>query len=105
MDKKTIIALAMTSAASLTATNSVKAAGYKCKGVALKGVNGCGANGHDCAYLAKKDWDKNEWLDTKNEEACKSIKKALSNPDVKKYVQMVRNEAVQATMQGKLGKK
>ena len=34
----------------------------KCKGIAKKGANDCGANGHDCANQAKKDNDPNEWV-------------------------------------------
>lgn len=34
----------------------------KCKGVAKKGKNDCGANNHACAGMAKKDNDPNEWV-------------------------------------------
>lgn len=34
----------------------------KCKGVAKKGGNDCGANGHGCGGQAKKDNDPNEWV-------------------------------------------
>ena len=34
----------------------------KCKGIAKKGMNDCGANGHGCAGQAKKDNDPNEWV-------------------------------------------
>lgn len=34
----------------------------KCRGVAKKGGNDCGANGHDCAGEAKKDNDPKEWI-------------------------------------------
>ena len=34
----------------------------KCKGVAKKGGNDCGANGHGCGGQAKKDRDANEWV-------------------------------------------
>lgn len=34
----------------------------KCKGIAKKGGNDCGANGHDCGGMAKKDNDPNEWV-------------------------------------------
>lgn len=34
----------------------------KCSGIAKKGANDCGANGHDCANQAKKDNDKKEWV-------------------------------------------
>ncbi|SMF64860.1 DUF2282 domain-containing protein [Pseudobacteriovorax antillogorgiicola] len=34
----------------------------KCKGVAKKGKNDCGANGHACAGQAKVDNDPNEWV-------------------------------------------
>jgi uncharacterized membrane protein len=34
----------------------------KCRGIAKKGANDCGANGHDCANQAKKDNDPKEWV-------------------------------------------
>ena len=34
----------------------------KCAGIAAKEKNHCGANGHSCGGLAKKDFDKNEWI-------------------------------------------
>jgi len=34
----------------------------KCRGIAKKGANDCGANGHDCANQAKVDNDKKEWV-------------------------------------------
>lgn len=34
----------------------------KCKGVAKKGGNDCGANGHTCGGKAAKDNDPNEWV-------------------------------------------
>jgi uncharacterized membrane protein len=34
----------------------------KCKGIAKKGQNDCGANGHSCGGMAKKDNDPNEWV-------------------------------------------
>ena len=34
----------------------------KCQGVAKKGANDCGANGHDCANQAKVDNDPKEWV-------------------------------------------
>jgi len=34
----------------------------KCKGIAKKGQNDCGANGHACAGKAAKDNDPNEWI-------------------------------------------
>lgn len=36
----------------------------KCQGVAMKGKNDCGANGHGCGGMAKKDKDPNEWVYT-----------------------------------------
>ena len=40
---------------------------YKCAGIAAKGKNHCGANGHDCGGLAKTDFDKNEWIYVRKE--------------------------------------
>jgi len=34
----------------------------KCAGIAKKGKNHCGANGHSCGGEAKTDFDKNEWI-------------------------------------------
>ena len=44
----------------------------KCKGVAKKGKNDCGANNHGCGGAAKKDNDPNEWVYTP-EEVCVKI--------------------------------
>ena len=44
----------------------------KCRGVAKKGANDCGANGHDCAGQAKKDNDPKEWVYVP-EGVCKKI--------------------------------
>jgi uncharacterized membrane protein len=34
----------------------------KCAGIAKKGKNDCGANGHGCSGQAAKDNDPNEWI-------------------------------------------
>ncbi|NER33540.1 MAG: DUF2282 domain-containing protein [Oscillatoria sp. SIO1A7] len=34
----------------------------KCAGIVKKGMNDCGANGHDCAGKAEIDGDANEWI-------------------------------------------
>ena len=39
----------------------------KCAGIAKKGKNHCGANGHTCGGKAKKDFDKNEWIYVRKE--------------------------------------
>lgn len=39
----------------------------KCAGIAKKGKNHCGANGHKCGGYAKKDFDKNEWIYVRKE--------------------------------------
>lgn len=39
----------------------------KCAGIAKKGKNHCGANGHKCGGLAKTDFDKNEWIYVRKE--------------------------------------
>jgi len=41
----------------------------KCAGIAKKGKNHCGANGHSCGGMAEKDFDKNEWIYVR-EEVC-----------------------------------
>ena len=61
--KKGLIATVLIAAA-LTSTVSANAFGKKakCYGVAKKGKNDCGANGHSCAGQAKVDGDANEWI-------------------------------------------
>ena len=44
----------------------------KCAGVAKKGMNDCGANGHACGGKAKVDNDPNEWVYVPNG-VCKKI--------------------------------
>ena len=39
----------------------------KCAGIAKKGKNHCGANGHTCGGKAVKDFDKNEWIYVRKE--------------------------------------
>ncbi len=39
----------------------------KCAGIAKKGKNHCGANGHACGGKALKDFDKNEWVYVRKE--------------------------------------
>jgi uncharacterized membrane protein len=39
----------------------------KCAGIAKKGSNHCGANGHSCGGKAKVDFDKNEWIYVRKE--------------------------------------
>lgn len=39
----------------------------KCAGIAKKGQNHCGANGHSCGGKAKVDFDKNEWVYVRKE--------------------------------------
>ena len=34
----------------------------KCAGIVKKGMNDCGANGHDCSGMAEDDGDVNEWI-------------------------------------------
>lgn len=59
-----------TLAASLTTTAAVAGPKWaksgdtivKCQGIAKKGMNDCGANGHSCGGKAKKDNDPNEWI-------------------------------------------
>lgn len=36
----------------------------KCQGIAKKGKNDCGANGHSCSGQAKVDHDPKEWVYT-----------------------------------------
>ena len=52
------IGLAAT-AANVTAASKDK---EKCAGIVKAGMNDCGANGHGCAGLSKKDNDPNEWI-------------------------------------------
>ena len=47
----------------------------KCAGIAKAGMNDCGANGHSCSGMAKKDSDPEEWIFLP-EQVCKKIAKA-----------------------------
>ena len=55
----------------------------KCSGVAKKGQNDCGANGHGCGGAAKKDNDPNEWIYTP-EEVCVKIGGVVGSKQVVK---------------------
>lgn len=56
----------------------------KCAGVSAKGMNDCGANGHDCSGMAKIDNDKNEWIYTKAGECLKKKGKVIKEIDIPK---------------------
>ena len=71
MKKSLILAAATGLVLSTVALDSAQAAPkwakkgdtiVKCSGIAKKGKNDCGANGHDCANQAKKDNDPKEWV-------------------------------------------
>lgn len=57
----------------------------KCKGVAAKGANSCGSNGHGCAGFAKKDFDPKEWVYVKKG-TCAKVQEALKNDAVKELL-------------------
>lgn len=106
MQKKSLISSALT--AGLIAAGSAHAAcggksvknGIKCEGVATKWVNDCGANGHECASHATKNFDSKEWLKMTKAD-CDAVKSALKNPAVKAYVERIQKGTVVATKRGK----
>ena len=53
----------------------------KCAGVAKKGANHCGANGHTCGGKAAVDYDVNEWVYLRSED-CLSKKASSLNPRI-----------------------
>ena len=60
-----LVGLGLTVATSATAAPDWAKKGdtiVKCQGIAKKGQNDCGANGHACGGYAKKDNDPNEWI-------------------------------------------
>ena len=65
----------------------------KCKGVAPKGANGCGANDHKCGGFAKKDFDSEEWVYVK-EGTCDEVKKAMKSPALREYAREIAKSAV-----------
>ena len=55
----------------------------KCAGVAKKGQNDCGANGHACGGKAEKDNDPNEWVYVPSGVCAKLGGKVLKKKTVK----------------------
>ncbi|MEM7184568.1 MAG: DUF2282 domain-containing protein [Spirochaetota bacterium] len=65
--KKESVVIASTVAAVLalgvsTPIDAGKPRMEKCMGIVKKGKNDCGANGHSCAGMARKDNDPKEWI-------------------------------------------
>lgn len=69
--KKTLVTTSVVIGGLATATTALAGAPLwaapgstivKCAGIAKKGMNDCGANGHSCAGHAKVDNDPNEWV-------------------------------------------
>lgn len=112
MDKKKVVfastllsaAVSTVSPAQANDKKSVVPSKVECKGVALEFINDCAANGHECAAQAKKDWDKNEWLQMKSDADCKRIQQALKSDVMKKYVENIRDQTIALTKRGKFGK-
>lgn len=64
-----------------------------CKGVAPKGANSCGANGHKCGGFAKDSFNAKEWIYLSDAD-CKATTKALkTTPALKKYIEAVAKNA------------
>ncbi len=57
-----IAGLAISTASHAKPAWADKVEAVKCKGVAKKGMNDCGANGHSCGGKAAKDNDPEEWV-------------------------------------------
>lgn len=90
MDKKTKVLFCNLAAISLstaaTAAPSWAKKGdkiEKCAGIVQKGKNDCGANGHSCAGMAKKDFDPNEWVYVRHGDCAKIKPKVLKVITVK----------------------
>ncbi|MFK7871890.1 MAG: DUF2282 domain-containing protein [Oligoflexales bacterium] len=86
MNKTLIIAAA--AAAGIVSLQSASAKPKKgpwkpCYGVAAKGMNDCGANGHDCAGYAKVDNDPSEWVKMPASVCKKLAKGSLKKPEKK----------------------
>ena len=64
----------------------------KCKGIAPKGANGCGANDHKCGGFAKNDFDSEEWVYVK-EGSCSDIQKAMKSPALRGYAREIARAA------------
>lgn len=71
MKKELLLSVAVAGLVTVGTTSNVEAAPkwaksgdtiVKCRGIAKKGANDCGANGHDCANQAKVDNDPKEWV-------------------------------------------
>ncbi|WP_127716874.1 DUF2282 domain-containing protein [Halobacteriovorax sp. HLS] len=71
MKKELLLSVAVAGLVTVSTTSNVEAAPkwaksgdtiVKCRGIAKKGANDCGANGHDCANQAKVDNDPKEWV-------------------------------------------
>ena len=102
MNTKKILTIAI---ASLAATGAARAEMAPPKGmvrceVAMKFVNDCSANGHACGGKASKNFKKGEWLSMSSKD-CESVKNALKNPAVKKYVERIHKGAAVASSRGK----
>ena len=66
----------------------------KCKGIAPKGANGCGANDHKCGgFATKTDSNSEEWVYVK-EGSCADIKKAMKSPALREYAREIAGSAV-----------
>ncbi len=72
----------------------------KCKGIATKWTNDCGANGHGCHYHAKTDFNKNEWIGMSKAD-CDKIQRAIKNPAIKAYIKKIQKNTASAVKSGK----
>ncbi|OUR99658.1 hypothetical protein A9Q84_01145 [Halobacteriovorax marinus] len=70
MKKEIILSVAVAGLMAVSTSNTEAAPKWakkgdtivKCRGIAKKGANDCGANGHDCAGQAKVNNDPKEWV-------------------------------------------
>ena len=72
----------------------------QCKGVSTKWTNSCKANGHSCAGKAKKNFDKEEWMELSAKD-CKVVQEAVKNPVIQKYIESIQQGTVVAAKRGK----
>jgi len=60
--QSSLIAVALASLAASPAALAGKEGMEKCSGIAKAGKNDCGTSKHQCAGMASKDGDKEEWV-------------------------------------------
>ena len=100
--------LSLVAAASLAGASTEVFAGKagfeKCHGIAKKGMNDCGANGHACGGYAKTDGDKNEWVYVKEGTCKKIVGGSLTSPEKQKKMKKLHPKKMQKPLPKKMKK-